>query len=63
MFQNVSNVSGETVTGTSVSVPQADDEHFNAFFSRTSSNTTINSPDLTLEEADLDHISDTASHL
>ncbi|KAG7161744.1 Supervillin-like 1 [Homarus americanus] len=56
---------GETPEGTSVSVPRADDESFNAFFSRTSYDPSqlpeIELP--TLEDADFDHISETVSQL
>lgn len=48
--------------GTSVSVPQADDELFDAFFTRTSTESTKDDT-MTLGDDDLDHISITASQL
>lgn len=56
----------EAVEGMSVSVPRADDESFNAFFSRTSSSEPSQHADdeaLVLDDADFDHISVTASQL
>ncbi|XP_066940406.1 supervillin isoform X3 [Macrobrachium rosenbergii] len=50
------------IEGTSVSVPQADDETFDAFFTRTTIES-VQDETLTLGEEDLDHISETASQL
>ncbi|KAG0713100.1 hypothetical protein GWK47_016956 [Chionoecetes opilio] len=54
----------EAPEGTSVSVPQVDDDSFNAFFSKVPDSPSRTSDDAPLlNEADLDHISVTASQL
>ncbi|XP_063887519.1 supervillin-like isoform X6 [Scylla paramamosain] len=54
----------EAPKGTSVSVPQVDDDSFNAFFSKVPDSVSLNSDDAPeLNEADFDHISVTASQL
>ncbi|MPC93056.1 hypothetical protein E2C01_088172 [Portunus trituberculatus] len=54
----------EAPEGTSVSVPQVDDDSFNAFFSKVPDSVSLNSEDAPeLNEADFDHISVTASQL
>lgn len=54
----------EAPEGTSVSVPQVDDDSFNAFFSKVPDSVSLNSEDAPeLNEADFDHISVAASQL
>ena len=54
----------EVPEGTSVSVPQVDDDSFNAFFSKVPDSPSHASDDAPqLNEADFDHISVTASQL
>lgn len=54
----------EVPEGNSVSVPQVDDDSFNAFFSKVPDSPSLASDDAPeLNEADFDHISVTASQL
>lgn len=54
----------EAPEGNSVSVPQVDDDSFNAFFTKVPDSPSVASDDMPeLNEADFDHISVTASQL
>lgn len=56
--------SAEVQEGNSVSVPQVDDDSFNAFFSKVPDSPSLASDDAPeINEADFDHISVTASQL